>query len=198
MSDIAKCAICGDPMPAGEEMFKYHGYSGDCPKQPLPKPTVKQKIPGLVAAVAVKDNRKVSMLFDTNEQANAFVAGIEADEVSNVELSGRSHLDTTEKNIMENYILEGKKAVLCDMLTWAKWFEKADRQVARDQIGDADISTVFIGIDYSFGFGPLMLFETMVFGGHLNQEQNRCSTWEEAEKMHSVMVERVRTKGTNI
>jgi hypothetical protein len=24
-------------MPAGEEMFKYHGYSGPCPKPPEPK-----------------------------------------------------------------------------------------------------------------------------------------------------------------
>jgi len=35
MSEIAKCALCGEPMPHGEEMFKYHGYSGDCPKPPL-------------------------------------------------------------------------------------------------------------------------------------------------------------------
>jgi hypothetical protein len=32
-----KCALCGDPMPAGEEVFKYHGLSGPCPKPPLPK-----------------------------------------------------------------------------------------------------------------------------------------------------------------
>lgn len=38
MSDEAKCALCGEPMPAGEEMFKYHGFSGPCPKPPLPKP----------------------------------------------------------------------------------------------------------------------------------------------------------------
>jgi hypothetical protein len=25
-------------MPPGEEMFNFHGYSGDCPKPPLPKP----------------------------------------------------------------------------------------------------------------------------------------------------------------
>jgi hypothetical protein len=25
-------------MPPGEEMFKYHGYSGSCPKPPLPSP----------------------------------------------------------------------------------------------------------------------------------------------------------------
>ncbi len=34
---MGKCELCGEPMPAGEEMFKYHGYSGDCPKPPLPK-----------------------------------------------------------------------------------------------------------------------------------------------------------------
>jgi hypothetical protein len=32
-----KCEICGEPMPKGEEMFKYHGYSGPCPKPPIPK-----------------------------------------------------------------------------------------------------------------------------------------------------------------
>lgn len=37
MSEIPTCAVCGEPMPPGEEMFKYHGYSGPCPKLPLPK-----------------------------------------------------------------------------------------------------------------------------------------------------------------
>lgn len=36
MSDVAKCVMCGEPMPEGEEMFQYHGYSGPCPKPPLP------------------------------------------------------------------------------------------------------------------------------------------------------------------
>jgi hypothetical protein len=39
MSEQAKCALCGEPMPPGEEMFNYHGYSGPCPKPPLPRPT---------------------------------------------------------------------------------------------------------------------------------------------------------------
>jgi hypothetical protein len=34
MSD-AICEVCGEPMPDGEEMFKFHGYSGKCPKPPL-------------------------------------------------------------------------------------------------------------------------------------------------------------------
>ncbi len=28
------CTLCGHPMPAGEEMFKFHGYSGECPSPP--------------------------------------------------------------------------------------------------------------------------------------------------------------------
>lgn len=32
------CEICGEPMPEGERMFKFHGYSGPCPKPPLPRP----------------------------------------------------------------------------------------------------------------------------------------------------------------
>lgn len=37
MSEKSLCQLCGEPMPEGEEMFNYHGYSGPCPKQPLPK-----------------------------------------------------------------------------------------------------------------------------------------------------------------
>lgn len=32
------CGLCGEPMPPGEEMFKYHGYSGPCPTIQEPKP----------------------------------------------------------------------------------------------------------------------------------------------------------------
>lgn len=35
-ADVATCALCGQPMPEGEQMFKYHGYSGPCPKVPVP------------------------------------------------------------------------------------------------------------------------------------------------------------------
>lgn len=36
--DEALCGICGEPMPPGEEMFQYHGYSGPCPTPPKPNP----------------------------------------------------------------------------------------------------------------------------------------------------------------
>lgn len=37
---MPNCELCGEPMADGEEMFKYHGSLGPCPKPPLPKPTV--------------------------------------------------------------------------------------------------------------------------------------------------------------
>lgn len=32
---MSKCELCGEPMPIGEEMFKFHGFSGPCPKPPM-------------------------------------------------------------------------------------------------------------------------------------------------------------------
>lgn len=37
---MSNCEICGEPMPEGETMFKFHGYSGPCPKLPLQKTEV--------------------------------------------------------------------------------------------------------------------------------------------------------------
>ena len=32
---MSKCELCGEPMPEGETMFKFHGYSGPCQKPPM-------------------------------------------------------------------------------------------------------------------------------------------------------------------
>ncbi len=34
---MKNCQLCGEPMPENEQMFKFHGYSGPCPKPPLPR-----------------------------------------------------------------------------------------------------------------------------------------------------------------
>ena len=93
----------------------------------------------------------------------------------------------------DKYILQGHLAVPePDLLAWAKWFESADRKVAHTCKGKVRISTVFLGLDHSFGHGRPLLFETMVFGGSLDEEQERCTTWEEAEIMHNQMIEKVK------
>lgn len=40
----ATCSLCGEPMPEGEQMFNYHGFSGPCPKPPLPKPITTEQL----------------------------------------------------------------------------------------------------------------------------------------------------------
>ena len=90
---------------------------------------------------------------------------------------------TVWDRILVRYILDGKRAVLCpDLKTWTKSFD--DRHVARSGSKGVEVSTIFLGIDHSFGSGPPLLFETMVFGGEHDGHQERCSTWEEAEAMH--------------
>lgn len=90
------------------------------------------------------------------------------------------------------YKLDGHTPILCtDLMDWARWQETADRRVAKTDIGEITISTVFLGLDHNFGLGPPILFETMIFGGSLDQEMDRYCTWEEAEAGHEAMVQRV-------
>jgi len=97
--------------------------------------------------------------------------------------------------MITKYVLNGKEVVPCsDLIEWAKWIESADREVARDDIGDVRISTVFLGLDHSFGEGPPLLFETMVFGGPQDQKMDRYSTWEEAEEGHKKMLKKQKEK----
>ncbi len=92
------------------------------------------------------------------------------------------------------YILVGKTAEACDdPIKWGQWYQSVDRHVANDQIESVQVSTVFLGLDHGLERGgPPSLFETMVFGGMLDQEQERYATWEEAEEGHKEMVERVK------
>lgn len=54
---------------------------------------------------------------------------------------------------------------------------------------------MFLGLDHRFGSsGPPLIFETMVFGGSLDQEQDRYATIDEAKTGHLKMVWRVRAR----
>lgn len=79
-----------------------------------------------------------------------------------------------------------------DGLEWARWFETADRTVTRTAIEGGEVSTVFLGLDHSFGSGPLRLFETLVFGGWLDGQMERYATKEEALVGHAAMVEKTK------
>lgn len=66
-------------------------------------------------------------------------------------------------------------------------------RVGEDVIGPSRVSTVFLGLDHGYMGGPPILWETMVFGGPMNNHQRRCSgTFEQAEAMHQTMMADVR------
>jgi len=92
------------------------------------------------------------------------------------------------------YVLEGQTPVPTDnAVEWGKWFKAADRHVGLDRLSeDIVVSTVFLGMDHSFGGCPPLLFETMIFGIEedelLKDYQVRYCTWDEAVAGHALAV----------
>lgn len=88
---------------------------------------------------------------------------------------------------------DGQPVPSYDLLEWGRWMEKAlDRRVALDTIGDVEVSTVFLGLDHSFGGATPILFETMIFGGKHDGYEERYATRDEAVEGHAVAVDMVR------
>lgn len=93
----------------------------------------------------------------------------------------------SDKYILNEY---GEPTPCNDLLAWGRWMQAAERHVAKDQISDdVSVSTVFLGLDHSFGGGVPILYETMIFGGPHDQYQDRYATKEEALAGHAVAVE---------
>lgn len=98
--------------------------------------------------------------------------------------------------ICDKYILVGDEIVECDdIYEWGEWFENNDRSIGKDEREGVRISTVFLGIDHGFPWGALpqseykpVLFETMIFGGPLDQEQWRYNSLESAREGHKTAV----------
>ena len=76
------------------------------------------------------------------------------------------------------------------VMEWAKKFDYRDsRVIGKTDVGDMRVSTVFLGLDHNYNNeGPPLIFETMIFGGLLDQETWHYSTKEEAEVGHEAAV----------
>src|SRR5690349_6691621 len=96
----------------------------------------------------------------------------------------------SEESKMMHYILQGKNAIEePDLIVWAQWFQSANRTVKKTQVSaGVEVSTVFLGLDHSFGNGEPILFETMIFGGERDGFCERCTTYENAENGHALIV----------
>lgn len=93
-----------------------------------------------------------------------------------------------------HYTLVGQKVQKVDLMTWAKWFEQADRQIGLTLLYHAGVkvrvSTVFLGLpSVTLTMQDIPnLFETMVFGGPGDNECWRYPTYAQAVLGHGVMV----------
>lgn len=93
-----------------------------------------------------------------------------------------------------HFILDGHRVVPCTNLReWCKMFESKDRIVAQTEIGEATVSTVFLGLDHGWGLrSEGLVFETMVFGAPDEDDRTtRYRTWDEAEAGHKKIVEEI-------
>lgn len=83
-----------------------------------------------------------------------------------------------------------------DLFTWARSLEngEGDKRVAETTLPDGKwVSTVWLGLDHSFGDGPPLIFETMVFENRANLndlDMERYSTEAEAVAGHERMVKK--------
>ena len=101
------------------------------------------------------------------------------------------------------FALRGREVVPCSRAVFCRLLDHPwARIVARHRLADGvEISTVFLGLNHAWTIdGPPVVFETRVFGGPLDGQQDRYYTFGEAEAGHAEMVARVRaghlTEGT--
>ncbi len=90
------------------------------------------------------------------------------------------------------YLTPDKEVKPCDVSKWAAQYEQLASSsnifVANELLRGYHIITVWIGIDYLYGFGERkpLLFETLIFSPGESDESYcaRFSTWQEAEEGH--------------
>ena len=104
------------------------------------------------------------------------------------------------------YDLEGKPLSLEQ---WGEIYERRDAARSRapdgqsrpeddltrmgsDEIGEAWVSTVWVGMDMGYGSGPPVIFETMIFSGGHDQFCERYCTKESALANHNRIVAALR------
>jgi hypothetical protein len=77
-----------------------------------------------------------------------------------------------------------------NMDEWSAHYDDDHRIVAQTGNDNIWVSTVFLGINHNFfGEGPPILFETMIFGGRMDEYQHRYHTYEEALAGHHMVCE---------
>lgn len=89
--------------------------------------------------------------------------------------------------------IDGKIIQTDDVSIWSAYLRTDERVIVKTQVGEVEISTIFLTLDHSFGTGgEPILFETMIFGGEYDQEMWRYTTEDKARQGHELAVALVR------
>ncbi len=62
----------------------------------------------------------------------------------------------------------------------------------KTNVGEAEVSTVWLGINHNWGDGPPLIWETMIFGGEYNEYQWRWASQADALTGHEHIVAMLR------
>ena len=102
-------------------------------------------------------------------------------------------MSEVEAVVSEYILVDGEPQRCEDLLAWGRWFTTADRGVAKTAVDDANVSTVFLGLDHGdrMGGAPI-LWETMIFGGPQDGYQRRYTSRAAALKGHERAVRMAR------
>lgn len=102
---------------------------------------------------------------------------------------------------LTKFVLKGKRVHKATLMEWANFLEIAGKKrvVKQSTIGKRWISTVFLGLDYSWTDKKRRIFETMIFKikrGKADMGSGdlfaRCATWGQAEKLHAKAINHAR------
>jgi hypothetical protein len=91
-----------------------------------------------------------------------------------------------------HYVLKDRVPVRIDFSEWIKAVgerKSLSERLWQTDVGDACVSTIFLGFAVHFGRHPPLLFETMIFGGARDLAQWRYATYDEAEAGHAAAVQ---------
>jgi hypothetical protein len=106
----------------------------------------------------------------------------------------REQLNAIGDGFFRHYVLKGREPVRVDFFEFLRLAVERDGLTVHllgDDVGEASVSTIFLGMDVGLAARPL-LFETMIFGGALDRSQWRYATYDEAEAGHAAAVQAVK------
>lgn len=92
------------------------------------------------------------------------------------------------------YILDNDrnpvKTSIDKYIEWEKGNPDA-RKLRRDEVGESRISTVFLGLDHSWGDEPPVLWETLVMGGDNSDYMERYTSEADAIAGHNSILKNI-------